>query len=710
MAFASSSRIGGKTQDADRPTKDGDATQGRFSNIRRVGENDGERFREGRNANPLRRRNESGDGDAEGWSTVKPRKSFGAEGAERFQGRMGGNFRDDKRTPRDRDDRTPKPFDGFSRERDGDEEGRPRNTTGKKLEPWNKTEASEPHTGPAPEKRERMDRAKSWRERDPTSQPLEERGNDRNNARWAGRDQRHEREPEWLDEPVEPKTEAKTQQDFQKWMEEMKRLKGDGPPSTKPSVGPVPEAPFDAAKPAVQSAPAVEIGPDKFFMAFGAKTGMEASTPTDQEGQAPRSKPSGKSSRFTSFFAQPQEAMPAMPPMMQQKPEPTLPIMSPPVGGGIFPPGFGAPPGAPDEEKQAFQQLLAKLQKQSVSATPPQPSPFPAPSQGSHGEVSKKTSIASSSPFQLFQGGERRDGPVGRPPAQQHHQEIHAPRPQQQARPEQLLQDLVGHHQRVSSQGSTRAEPARNNSNAEFLMNLMRGGPDTRSDSALMRAHHQHQQQQQQQQQRQAAQFDEREQFSPQENRGPPRNIPPPPGFPMSDSFPGGDGEPRQSQPTQILQRPHPPPGLDQMPPNWMNAGQVPPPHQQRQQPPQQHSQPQTPQQQQPPRGGPMLPPPGLAGGPGRSMPPPHMFPPNFPPGAMPPPDMGNMPPPRHIGPPPPGFFGNMPPGFIPPPGLPGFNGPPGGPDSPHGFGGNPFERGMPPPGAHGRGASFGRG
>ena len=32
---------------------------------------------------------------------VRPRKSFGAENAERFNGKMGGNFRDDRRQQKD---------------------------------------------------------------------------------------------------------------------------------------------------------------------------------------------------------------------------------------------------------------------------------------------------------------------------------------------------------------------------------------------------------------------------------------------------------------------------------------------------------------------------------------------------------------------------------------------------------------------------------
>jgi hypothetical protein len=167
----------------------------------------------------------------------------------------------------------------------------------------------------------------------------------------------------------------------------------------------------------------------------------------------------------------------------------------------------------------------------------------------------------------------------------------------------------------------------------------------------------------------------------------------PPPGFPSMDDFRGLEHDGRPNQPTQILQRAPPPLGLEQMPPNWMSGGgQMPPP------PPQQR--------------GPMMAPPGLAGGPGgpnRNGPmPPHMFPPNFPSGGMPPPEVLAGMPPRNMPPPPPGFFNGPPHGFIPP-GLGGFNGPPG-PDS-HVFAGSPFDGrgGMPPSGNIGRGANYGR-
>lgn len=638
-AFASSR---GKGQDGDRPVRDG---EGRYGLRGRSGDFDGERLRDGRGMN---RRGEN-DQD-EGWSTVKPRKSFGAEGAERFSGKMGGNYRDEKKTTRVGDDRTTargdrtgKTADGAGRDKDGDADRTRNGLARTKLEAWQRGEGNESAT---PDRKER-DRTKSWRDReqDASDDRGARRGNDnrwgrdgRDNNRDGrdnrDRDQKAEKDPEWFDEPVQDKREAHTQQDFQKWMEQMKKAKNAASGGDKESA----EA-IEAKLPPVKSAPAVEAGPDKFFMAFGGSSSIENKPEQEQtEAAAAKQKGAGKSSRFTSFFSAPQEE--GRPKTESSTPVAVAPTQPPPNA----PPGLNIfASGTPDGEKQAFQQLLAKLQKQSVSSTPPGLSLFAAPSNPPSDATAQSQSQA--------QGVEASAGPRKQQQQQQHRapppglqqQEIHAPRPQQSARPEQLLQELVSQHQRKASQGPPPAArerestAARNNSNTEFLMNLMRAAPK-----------------QPQQPQQQA-----------------PRPGPPP-GFNMDDGFHGNDDS--RPNPTQILQRPAPP-GLDQMPPGWIPGGQMPPPR----------------------MGGP----PGMPGGPGpnRNMPMPPMFPPNFPPGGMPPPPegMGGMPP-RNMPMPPPGFFNGPPPphGFAPP----GFA-PPHGHDRQ--YGSPPFEnRGAPP--AAGRG------
>lgn len=591
---------------------------------------------------------------------------------------MGGNFRDDRKLARDREDRDAtrdrpaRSFDTFVRDKDPvDGETRPRNGLGRnKLDPWRSSDAKDSLQS---DRRER-DRTKSWRERDKEAEPSsDDRGNGRTLDRRWGRERDHkvEREPEWLDEPHVDQHEAHTQQDFQKWMEQMKAAKSGASASTKSAAATGPEAAPEAATEAPKrSAPApVKIGPDKFFMAFGggSSVALDAASPSEPSEVPNKPKPAPKSSRFTSFFAQPHQDG-------RVRSEASTPLAGPPTNSSA--PGAGpalASPPPPEEERQAFQQLLAKLQKQSIGATSPASSPFAAPQQqGVPMDASKKSAIASPDPQQL---GERREAHLGAAPSHHAH-EIVTPRPQQQStRPDQLLQDLVCHHHCVSSQGTLRPEtnPGRNNSNTEFLMNLMRAAPE------LQRAD----QQARVQKPGSMPPFSEREaDFLARESRVAQRQLrpQPPPGFPIEESFHGTDQEQRQNQPTQILQRPHPP-GLDQMPPDWMaRGGQMPPPQQR----------------------GPMIPPPGLAGGPSRSMLPPHMFPPNFPPAGVPPPEaMGPMLP-RNMPLPPPGF--NAPPHGFGPPCMGGFNGPPG-PES-HMFSRSPFEaRGIPP--SNGRGAGF---
>jgi hypothetical protein len=502
-------------------------------------------------------------------------------------------------------------------------------------------------------------------------------------------------------------------------MEEMKKAKNSAAAAEQQST----EAAIETHKPPVQSAPAVETGPDKFFLNFGGNSGLETSSPAgDQPTQPPKSKGPGKSSRFTSFFNAPQVPASATPPaeVPHARPEASNPLAAFSMGAlaGAMPSG-GAPvssgmPGqhGAEEERQAFQQLIMKLHKQSATATPPGLSPFSAPPQphaqhqpqqpheqshgprGSH-PGSKQGSIASPESFQPYgMGAERRDGPMGPPPPQGIQEMVSPPPPSQSqaqsqaAYSNQLMQDIMGHHRRLSSQTSQRADTgnaSRNNSNTEFLMNLMRTTPSAQGPQ-------QHNLPMgQPPKQSPMPQPHEREPDYARDSRASQRSSrhQQPPGFGMEEPFHHPDADQRPNHPTQILQRPGPPPGLDQMGHNWMpGGGQMPPP------PPQQ-------------RGNAMGPPPGLAGGPVRNMPMQHMFPPNFPPGGLPPPDaIGGMPPPRNMPLPPPGFFnGPPPPGYLPP-GMEGFNGPPPGME----FMGSPFEggRGMPPPGNGSRGA-FGR-
>lgn len=658
----------------------------RFNFRNRSNESDAlnDRFRDGRTNNYRRR----GDGDQDGDSRAMakpPRKSFGNEGAERFHGRIGSgdrfSNRDDRRAKdrddRDNGDRRSRNFDPHSQDKEGDdaEATRRNGMTRGRSDPWFK-ESSE---GGAPtSQRERIDRTKNWRERDPNERQGDKHGDRTNNRgfdrRWD-REQRVEREPEWLDEPADEKPQGHTEEDFKKFMEAMKATRGGG--AQKPEA----KAPATIEKPApdsatapeqkVVSAPAVGSGPDKFFAAYGS-TALDGAAPVVDAKEAPKPK-GAKPSRFTSFFSATEDT--------RGRTEPPTPVAGPPPPNGMN------EPQQQNAEKEAFQVLLQKLQRQTLAQShqpggglqaPPNFAEHPAASAAQH----QKGEVVSPEPFQPY-GMDRREDPRLRM-AQHPIQDMLSPRsmpppaqPPAAPRPEQNLQDLLAQRHHAPSQGSGRMEQnsAAVNSNTEFLMRLMqsaRNAPEPpRTEQLLVRMPQPTKQVNLPAISDRDAEF-QRDRSASQRQM---RQHQGPPVF-LDEQFHNPDGDNRP-QPTQILQRP-PPPGLDHhMHPFPMAGGG----------------------QQMPPQRPMIPPPPGLINN-SRNMPMPGMFPPNFPPGAFPPPDA--MVPPLAPGPgprsmqPPPGFYGGPPPpGFMPPPGMGQFQGPPEG----LAFGA-PFDgRGMPPPG-----------
>lgn len=646
-----------------------------FASFRRNGDGEGDRFND----------RERGDRDRDG--RVKPRKSFGHEGAERFNGRMGGDRFGAERRPRDsQDESNDKPkrsnFGEFGREKDGDDGERPRrnglarNRT--EQPPWSRGDNgdSDPPTG-----RERFDRAKSWRERagPPEDQPADSKPRDRNfNNRWD-RDQRQERDPEWFDEEVEEKPQAHSIHDLQKFMESMKaQKKGDGEP--EPVVAPtsintsVRDNAFDIEAAKVKSAPAVEMGQDQFFAKFASTPSADIENPHELPKESAPPKPKG-GSRFGSFFAtqqgrQTEPSTPAAAPMPTQEPNPLLLFGGANVAANI---ASAAPMGSPSgtEDKAAFQNILLKLKKQHISSTPPSGG-FPAPAEPERGPSS---AIASPGPYPAF-GMDHREGPPSRGPPP----EMLASRPQPpgfmppgpMGTEAQLLQNLIAQRQPVASPAGGRDQAQVRNSQTEFLMSLMQSGrhaPEAQRNEPHIRMP-------QPSRPAQIPQTPDREPDFQRERSGSHQQGRPqgPPGF--FDEPQMRLDQPRQ-QPTQILQRPISM-GIEPIQPNWLQgANQAPPP---------------------PVPGRHMIPPPGLAGGP-RNAPPPGMFPPVYPPmappmGAFPPEAMRNMAPPPGLFGGPGGPGGPMPPGFMPP----GMNGGFHGGHDPLAFG---FDgRGMPPPGA----------
>lgn len=619
------------------------------------------------------RRRGDGDQDSDGWSTVKPRKSFGHEGAERFHGRMGerpdrfGSERRPRDNQEDGEEKVPRRsnFGEFGRDREAEENERPRRngTTRTKTEqpPWARGSTAENEPPPA---RERFDRGKSWRDRDRDDG---DKHKDRNYDRRWDRDQRQEREPEWLDEPSEEKTQGHTEEDFKRFMENMKASKGStARPGAAAAQDPTGlDGRSETANAKIKSAPAVEMGPDKFFANFASPTPGTADkgNPLEVIKDSATSKPK-TGSRFQNFFSSQEErrqtepSTPAAAPPQQELPQtnPLLAFANAAAMGNSQPQPINP---APDAEKMAFQALLQKLQKQSLHSNSPPSAGFGTPPQAHEAKLPPMASMASPGPFQE---------PMGRGYPPQH--EIHAPRPQQppaQLPPmlpeQQILHDLIG-QRHPPSQGGNRADQNQSrNSNTQqqqFLMTLMqsaRNAPEPPRPEQLIRMP-------QPSRPAQIPQTPEREMDFPRE-RSAAQHQGRPQGLPSFFDEPHMPHEHeamnrRQPQPTQILQR-QAPPGLDHMPanPNWVPGGN----------------------QILPPAGRPMIPPPGLAGNRNGPMPGPA-FPPNFPPG------MNAAFPPEFQRGPPPGFYGGPPPGLFPP----GFQG------APEQLPFNGFDgRGMPP-------------
>ncbi|KAH8202553.1 hypothetical protein TruAng_003264 [Truncatella angustata] len=655
-----------------------------FGSYRRNGEGENDRERGDRAGDGRTgfRRRADGDQDSDGWTAVKPRKSFGTEGAERFNGRMGVDrnerFNGERRARDNQDDTTERPkrsnFGEFAREKEDDDAERPRRNglprTRTDQSTWNRGNNDDSEQ-PAPPARERFDRAKSWRERaaPPEDQPRDDRRRDRNVGRWD-RDQRQERDPEWFEEPAEEKTQAHSIQDLQKFMEAMKK----GGPLAEP--GPVAgintaarDSVFETEAAKVKSAPAVEMGPDQFFAKYAPTPGADTEHPLELPKEAPAPKPKG-GSRFGSFFAsqqgrQTEPSTPAAAAPPTQEPNPLL-----------FFGGAGAPIHAAQsipsgnlggtDDRAAFENILLKLKKQHITSDSPPSGGFPIPSSQ---ERNPQSSIASPGPYPPF-GLEQREGPPSRGPLPQesygHRQQPSNYLPQGPMGAEAQLHHLIAQRQPLASQVPGRDQTQARN-NAEFLISLMQS---SRNVPEPQRAEQPPLRMPQPSRPAQIPQTPDREPDFVRERGGPHQQGRPqgPPGF-FEEPQIRHEQDNRRQQPTQILQRPGPV-GLDQLQPNWLQGGG---------------------QQGPPGPGRPMIPPPGLAGNP-RNVPIPGMFPPGFPPmGAFPPDAMRNMAPP-------PGLFGGPggppPHGFIPPPGMGGF---PGGPEAlAFGFDG----RGMPPPGA----------
>ncbi|KAL5624283.1 hypothetical protein BROUX41_004343 [Berkeleyomyces rouxiae] len=528
--FASSTPRSSKFSEPDKQ-KDGEFPD-RFSHHRNNTDTDS------RDTRGFRRRD---DQDSEGWSTVRPRKSFGAEGAERFIGRMGGGDRYNERRTRDLD-------------REDDGEGRPHNANGahgpkSKDGTWFRNGSSETSTGRTNDRLDKVKTARSWRDRDDSIEDSYSGNNHRNfERRWARgeQSQRQERNPEWMDEPAGEESKTHNAEDFRKFMEELKSREnrksgkepdGHGEGSAENDNDHITFGSNDDAPSTQQSMPPkkIDLGPDKFFASYASGTTTEKGTPTGEPTEAAATGKGGGKSRFMSLFnASASHEDGLRPEHFQQGP------LSAPIPGHAPIPGLGGMlPGIPLQENSessqsndqaAFQQLLSKLKISQPTPGPGTPG-FQPPSQPQSQPQQPRMGMplpASHPPNDSESGVEPSLGPapsqapVSGPPPEIFHQygreppmpphtmhEAMTPQPMMNLVPPpmQLLQSIVGNRQQQSAQGNRAdANGSNSNSNTEFLMNLMRKQPEAPIDPRMPPQQQPQPQQQQQQQQQQPIQ------------------------------------------------------------------------------------------------------------------------------------------------------------------------------------------------------------
>ncbi|KAF2451173.1 hypothetical protein P171DRAFT_212 [Karstenula rhodostoma CBS 690.94] len=333
LNFASATRSKpGQAKEATGITSiDGEHTGDRFPRNDRWRDGDRTTTRDKDFPNGRRARREEG----EGWQKTQSRKSLGQEDFDRGFGRNG-----------DRKDPDAENGDGLPRRR-GDRWGRREETKENEGAKFATTAQG------------------GWRERN------RERDKERDWTRSGGK---AEEDPEWMDAPVPKKeTKAHTQEDFQRWKEQMKAK--DTPLEEREESKP-PELPsfFSDALPhqPLQSAgtpSGLEPNLGSMFGTWSASIKAAESAPLEP---APVKAKPAKASRFMNMFAKPEES-PAVAAAAATPPPAPLPAFSAPP-----------PPTDTNADQEGFQRILQMLGGTGIGSAPaPAPPPSnPTPSNG----------------------------------------------------------------------------------------------------------------------------------------------------------------------------------------------------------------------------------------------------------------------------------------------------------------------------------------
>lgn len=693
----SATSIRNLSKNANSPDRSG-AQETSFGSKSRTKINEIERGYENR-SNLLRTKRLESEQSKETWSGAPTRKSFGGEDAERFINRSVNDKSKDDRGFKDRDDHEGKErlwgSNTCNREKviDNDQH-RERNHRssgtgrGRNESSWFKEKDSHDLSLSSKSRHANenyVDRSRGWRGRekdDTRGERFIEKSREKSDSsdrRWdRTKDHRHKNEPEWMDDPGEERHQVHTSEDFKKWKEQMQgkdrifNTQAEDKDHESNKLIPNEE------RSKVETPLEFDPGPDKFLDLNSSKgeTFSDSAVEPMSEGTT-KSTASGKASRFTSFFTiqeEPQKNSSEFISTPQQRSPRALKRI----------PNISSQSEA---EKEAFQQLLQKLQRQTLQAS--SSSTLANVSSQLQPSISEKASSAKTLTQEIYQNysNEHEEGRSNTRLSQQAFQDLFTQRQiaenQNVVRPEQMLQELISQRQNALGQSSSRSnQNSPRNTNTEFLMGLMQSG---RSAPDSHRAEPIHLEMQSKSDQRQISkntiidleQEIKREKMTHSDLSGPERHTrpQPPPGFFEDSSFtqnsaPLLDRQPGNSQPSQMLQRPPPPPpGLDL---SWERQAQLPHP---------QHRHVQN-----------LVPPPGLTNNLSRVMPiPQQAFLPGFNMGNFPPPDVMSVSPQNIQMQPPPGFFSGPPHGFIPP-AMGGFQGP----DN-LAFGAAPFDGRRPP-------------
>ncbi|KAL1598044.1 hypothetical protein SLS60_008532 [Paraconiothyrium brasiliense] len=324
LNFASATRTKpGQAKEATGITSiDGEHTGDRFPRNDRW--RDGERTRDKELTNGRRGRREEG----EGWQNTKGRKSLGQEDFDRGFGRNGDR---DKKDADENGDGPRRRNDRWSRREDTnkDGEGGKFGTTGQG----------------------------GWRDRN------REREKERDWVRGSGK---AEEDPEWMDAPVPKKeTKAHTQEDFQRWKEQMKAKDAPIEEREEPKPPELPSFFADALpqQPLKSAGTPSGLEPNLGSMFGTWSTSIKAAESGALEPTIVKAKPA-KASRFMNMFAKPEEPAAATPP-------PAPAVASPPP-----------PANDKNADQEGFQRILQMLGGTGIGSAPaPQPS-APTPSNG----------------------------------------------------------------------------------------------------------------------------------------------------------------------------------------------------------------------------------------------------------------------------------------------------------------------------------------